>query len=438
MKIKRNILQQLIIWKEKPVRKPLILQGPRQVGKTWLLKSFGNTCFESVAYFNFDQQNELAQFFKTTKDPKRIMDNLSLVFGKLILPQKTLIIFDEIQECNDALNSLKYFFEDAPEFTVACAGSLPGTAMSRGASFPVGNVDFIQVQPVTFSEFLDEAAPELLYYLDHIQKIEPIPDIFFNPLIEKLKMYFISGGMPEAIVALLENRDVSLTQDILQNILNAYTLDFSKHVENKDIPKINFVWASLPSQLARENRKFLYQSVKPGARAREYENALLWLINAGLAHRIYCSLKPALPLSAYDDLTAFKMYMPDVGLLRRLSKLDPIAITEGNRLFTEFKGALTENFVLTGLLNQFEGLPRYWKSENLAEVDFIFQWQNNIIPVEVKSDQNVRSKSLAYYRKAFNPPLSLRYSMQNLKRDGSIINIPLFMLDYTRKIIESV
>jgi predicted AAA+ superfamily ATPase len=438
MKIKRNILQQLINWKEKPGRKPLMLQGARQVGKTWLLKYFGNTCFESVAYFNFDQQHELEQFFRTTKDPKRIVDNLSLVHGKAILPQETLIVFDEIQECNDALNALKYFREDAPEFAVACAGSLLGVSMSRGASFPVGSVDFIQVNPVTFSEFLDQAAPELFYFLEKADSIEPIPDIFFNPLTEKLKMYFISGGMPEAIVSLLESKDVLLTQSILQNILDAYVLDFSKHVENKDIPKINHVWYSLPSQLARENRKFLYQSVKPGARAREYEDALLWLINAGLAHRIYCSRKPALPLSAYDDLTAFKIYMPDVGLLRRLSKLDPIAITEGNRLFTEFKGALTENFVLTGLLHQFEGLPRYWKSENKAEVDFLVQDKNNIIPVEVKSDQNVRSKSLAYYRKEFNPQLSIRFSMQNLKQDNGLINIPLFMLDYTRKILESI
>jgi hypothetical protein len=438
MKIKRNILQQLINWKGKPGRKPLMLQGARQVGKTWLLKYFGNTCFESVAYFNFDQQHELEQFFRTTKDPKRIVDNLSLVHGKAILPQETLIVFDEIQECNDALNALKYFREDAPEFAVACAGSLLGVSMSRGASFPVGSVDFIQVNPVTFSEFLDQAAPELFYFLEKADSIEPIPDIFFNPLTEKLKMYFISGGMPEAIVSLLESRDVLLTQSILQNILDAYVLDFSKHVENKDIPKINHVWYSLPSQLARENRKFLYQSVKPGARAREYEDALLWLINAGLVHRIYCSRKPALPLSAYDDLTAFKIYMPDVGLLRRLSKLDPIAITEGNRLFTEFKGALTENFVLTGLLHQFEGLPRYWKSENKAEVDFLVQDKNNIIPVEVKSDQNVRSKSLAYYRKEFNPQLSIRFSMQNLKQDNGLINIPLFMLDYTRKILESI
>lgn len=435
MEIKRHILQELVAWKGKPGRKPLILQGARQVGKTWLLKYFGNNYFGDVAYFNFDRQKELKQFFETTKDPKRILDNLSLVHGKAILPQSTLIIFDEIQECNDALNALKYFSEEASEFSIAGAGSLLGVAMSRGASFPVGKVDFIQIHPVTFSEFLQETAPELSVYLGQIEKIEPIPDLFFNQLAEKLKMYYLTGGMPEAIVALLESKDVSLTQEILQNVLNAYALDFSKHVDRKDIPKISYIWQSLPSQLARENKKFLYQSVKPGARAREYEDALLWLINAGLARRIYCSRKPALPLSAYDDLTAFKIYLPDVGLLRRMARLDPVILAEGNRLFTEFKGALTENFVLQGLLQQFEATPRYWKSGNMAEVDFLIQHKNKIIPVEVKSDENVRSKSLTFYRKTFNPEFSIRFSMRNLKRDEGLINIPLFMVDYTKKLL---
>ena len=416
MKIKRTILRQLTEWKNKPGRKPLILQGARQVGKTWLLKHFGNQYFESTAYFNFDRQVELKQFFETTKDPKRILENLSLVHGKAILPQSTLVIFDEIQECNEALNALKYFCEDAPDFAIACAGSLLGVAMSRGSSFPVGKVEFIQIHPLTFSEFLAEADQGLSNYLENINKIEEIPDIFFNPLTEKLKMYYLSGGMPEAIVALLENRDLQHMQNVLQNILNAYTLDFSKHVENKNIPKIKYIWSSLPSQLARENKKFLYQSIKSGARAREYEDALLWLINAGLANRIYCSIKPSIPLSAYDDLTAFKIYLPDVGLLRRLSQLDTVAIAEGNRLLTEFKGALTENFVLSSLLQQFEGFPRYWKSGNKAEIDFLVQYKNEIIPVEVKSDENVRSKSLAYYRKKFNPQLSVRFSLRNLNK----------------------
>ena len=436
MKIKRNVLRQLIEWKDQPNRKPLILQGARQVGKTWLLKTFGETCFENVAYFNFDKQVELKQFFLTTKDPLRILENLSLVHGKAILPQTTLIIFDEIQECNEALNALKYFSEDTPEYVIACAGSLLGVAMSRGASFPVGKVDFMKIYPVTFAEFLEQADASLHAYLENLHQIEAIPDIFFNPLKDKLKMYFISGGMPEAIVNLLENKNVELTQNALKNILNAYELDFSKHVENRDIPKINFIWSSLPSQLARENRKFLFQSVKTGARAREYEDALQWLINAGLAYKINCSQKPSLPLSAYDDLSSFKMYLPDVGLLRKLAQLDPVAIVEGNRLFTEFKGALTENFVLSALIQQFEGLPRYWKSGNIAEVDFLIQYKNQVVPVEVKSDENVKSKSLAFYRKAYSPELSIRFSMRNLKFEEGLLNVPLFLADYTKKLIE--
>lgn len=437
MEIKRNIEQQLFAWKNNLHRKPLVLQGPRQVGKTWILKHFGGTNFDNIAYFNFDQQADLKQFFETTKDPKRILQNLSLVNGKAILAEKTLIILDEIQECNDALNSLKYFCEDAPEYAIACAGSLLGVAMSRGASFPVGKVDFIQLYPLTFSEFLAKADLNLYSYLNGLDKIEPIPDIFFHPLVEKLKMYFLSGGMPEAVVALLENQDVELTQQVLKNILNAYTLDFSKHVENKDIPKINYIWNSLPSQLARENNKFLYQSVKQGARARDYEDALQWLIHAGLTYRIYCTSKPSIPLSAYDELTAFKIYLPDVGLLRRLAQLDPVAIIEGNRLFTEFKGALTENYILTSLVQQFETMPRYWKSESKAEVDFLLQYENDIVPIEVKSDENIRSKSLSVYRKQYRPGISIRYSLRNLKYEDGLLNIPLFMADFTKTILSN-
>ena len=436
MEIKRNVFKQLIAWKDNPDRKPLILQGARQVGKTWLLKRFGKDHFQSTAYFNFDQQLELRQFFQTTKDPERILQNLSLVHGKAILPETTLIIFDEIQECNEALNSLKYFQENNPEYAIACAGSLLGVAMSRGASFPVGKVEFIQVHPIAFSEFLTVADAHLSSYLENLDHIEAIPDIFFNPLKDKLKMYFISGGMPESIVTLLEKKDIERTQKVLQNILNGYTLDFSKHVENREIPKINHIWTSLPSQLSRENKKFLYQTVKSGARAREYEDALLWLVNAGLVHRVYCSSKPALPLTSYDDLSAFKIYLQDVGLLRRLSQLDPSVLVEGNRLLTEFKGALTENFILESLVQQFEGLPRYWKSEGKAEVDFLVQYKNRIFPVEVKSEEHVKSRSLSFYRKAYNPPLSIRYSMRNLKLEEGLINIPLFLVDYTKKLLE--
>jgi len=436
MEIRRRALEQLVEWKTKPSRKPLLLTGIRQVGKTWLLMHFGKKYFDDTAYFNFERQEELGQFFRTTRDPGRIIDNLSLVHGRAIMPQKTLIIFDEIQESSEALNSLKYFCEEVPEYALACAGSLLGVALGHDLSFPVGKVDFLQVFPVTFPEFLSEEAPDLYSYLEQIDKPEPIPDIFFNPLCEKLKMYFISGGMPEAVVTLLGARDTNATQVVLQSIISSYQLDFSKHVEKKNIPKINYIWNSLPSQLARENKKFLYQAVRPGARAREYEDSLLWLINAGLVTKVYCSEKPGIPLTAYDDLTAFKVYLPDVGVLRRLSLLDPVAFSEGSRLFTEFKGALAENYILSGLIGQFEPIPRYWRSGNKAEVDFLVQYRNQVIPAEVKSDENIRSKSLAYYRKGYAPAVSIRFSLRNLKKEEGLINIPLFMVDYTRKIID--
>ncbi|MCF8373160.1 MAG: DUF4143 domain-containing protein [Bacteroidales bacterium] len=436
MIIQRDIENSLIAWKSSPDRKPLILQGARQTGKTWILEQFGNKYFEDVAYFNFEEQPELKQFFQSSKDTARIIQNLSLVHGKAIQAQSTLIIFDEIQECNEALNSLKYFCEKAPGFAIAGAGSLLGVALSQGLSFPVGKVDFLTIHPVTFNEFLAAADPQLADYLTSIDAIDPLPDIFFSQLVEKLKMYFISGGMPEAVAKLLETHDVQQTGQVLNNLLRAYTLDFSKHAEKKDIPKIGYVWASIPGQLARENKKFLYQTVKQGARAREYEDALQWLSNAGLVHIIHRISNPSMPLSAYDDLSAFKIYLVDVGILRSLSMLDPIAIREGNRLFTEFKGALSENYVLQSLVSQFEVLPRYWTSENKAEVDFILQYKNEIIPVEVKSDENVRGKSLTLFHKQYSPPLRIRYSMKNLKLDGGLVNIPMFMADHTKKIID--
>ncbi|MEI6678117.1 MAG: ATP-binding protein [Mariniphaga sp.] len=436
MQINRNILTQLTAWKQNPNSKPLILQGARQVGKTWVLKKFGQTSFENVAYFNFEKQSSLKQFFTNSKIPREIINNLTLVNAKPINPQKTLIIFDEIQECTEALNSLKYFAEEAPEYKIACAGSLLGVTMARGASFPVGKVDFLNMYSLSFSEFLAIADPALLNYLDQLEKFEAIPDIFFVPLKEKLKMYFISGGMPEAVIALLEQRDIGMTQEVLQNILDAYRLDFSKHVENRSIQKIFNIWSSLPSQLAKENKKFLYQTIKIGARAREYEDALNWLVNAGLVCKIHASTKPALPLTAYDDLSSFKVYMQDIGLLRRLSQLDPTVYGESNRLLTEFKGALAENFILTGLLRQFEGLPRYWSSGNMAEVDFLVQYKNRIIPIEVKSDENIKSRSLSVYRNHFAPDLSLRFSLRNIQREQGFINLPLFMVDYTNKFID--
>lgn len=435
MRLQRDSIKELCKWKDSSNRKPLVLQGARQVGKTWLLKEFGDTNFEDVAIFNFDENPELKQFFASTKDVKRIIENLSLVHGKAIKLQTTLIIFDEIQECNEALNSLKYFAENAPEYYIVCAGSLLGVAMSRGASFPVGKVDFLNIYPLSFMEFLYSADKPLYNYVQSIDKIEPIPRIFFNRLLDKFKMYFISGGMPEAVNELLESGDISAVQKIIQNILSAYALDFSKHADNNNVVKIGYVWQSLPSQLARDNKKFLYKVVKPGARARDYEDSLQWLSNAGLIHRVNLCSKPSLPLSAYNDISAFKIYSLDVGLLRQQSKLAPSAIAEGNRLLTEFKGALTENYILTSLIREFGDTPHYWTSGNMAEIDFILQVENDIIPIEVKANENVTGKSITRYRKEFSPKLSIRYSLKNLKQDDGLINIPLFLADITKQII---
>lgn len=435
MKLIRDNIKTLCEWKEQKNRKPLILQGARQVGKTWLLKEFGRSNFDDVAIFNFDENPELKQFFIHTKDVKRILENLALVHGRAIKPETTLIIFDEIQECNEALNTLKYFAENAPQYYITCAGSLLGVALSRGASFPVGKVDFLEIYPLSFMEFLGSADEQLYNYVMQVDTIEPLPDIFFNQLLDKFKMYFISGGMPEAVSELLESGDIPNVQKILKNILNSYALDFSKHADNSDVAKIGYVWQSLPSQLARDNKKFIYKAVKTGARAREYENALQWLSSAGLIHRVNNCTKPALPLTAYNDLSAFKIYSLDVGLLREQSKLAPSAISEGNRLLTEFKGALSENYILTSLIKAYKDTPHYWTSNNQSEIDFILQIDNDIIPIEVKSDENVIGKSMTRYRKEFEPKLSIRYSLKNLKQDNGLINIPLFLADITKQLL---
>jgi predicted AAA+ superfamily ATPase len=435
--LKRLIIDDLIRWKQSKYRKPLVLRGVRQVGKTWLLNDFGRKYYNNIAYFNFDEKEELKEFFETTKDVKRILQNLTMVNGEPIVPEKTLIIFDEIQECNKALNTLKYFYENTPEYHIACAGSLLGITLSRPASFPVGKVDFLTIYPMNFTEFLmANNDNDLVEYMENIDKIEPIPEIFFNQFYEKLKMYFITGGMPEVVRSWAEEKDIKLVQGSLKAILNAYELDFSKHVELKDIAKLGLIWSSIPSQLSRENKKFLYSTVKEGARAREYEDALTWLSNVGMVYKVFRITKPGLPLSAYDDLTAFKLYTVDVGLLRRLSLLDPIAFREGSRLFTEFKGALTENFVLQGLVNTYETLPRYWTSGGQAEVDFIIQRKNDLIPIEVKSDQNISSRSLRLYMQKYEfTKIRLRLSLRNLKQDENLLNIPLFMIDHIDRLV---
>ena len=437
--MERLIMHKLLAWKNSPYRKPLILKGVRQVGKTWVLKEFGKRYYENVAYFNFDENEEYKQFFETTKDVDRILQNLMLASGENIVPEKTLIIFDEVQDCPKVINSMKYFCENTPQYHIACADSLLGITLAKPSSFPVGKVNFMQIDPMTFTEFLFANGDEnLANYLESVDTLEPIPEAFFNPLQEKLKMYYVTGGMPESILMWTEARDVSAMQEALSGIIDAYERDFAKHPNVNEFPKLSMIWKSIPSQLAKENKKFLYKVVKPGARAREYEDALQWLVDARLVHKIYRSTAPGLPMSAYDDIAAFKIYMVDVVLLRRLAQLAPTAFGEGNRLFTEFKEALTENFVLQTLLTQFEVVPRYWSQNNPPyEVDFLIQRENDIIPIEVKSETNIAGKSLRKFKELFPDQVKLRvrFSLNNLKLDDDVLNIPLFMADHADRLI---
>jgi len=433
--MKRALQNKLLNWKNTPNRLPLIIQGARQVGKTYLMKWFGATHFEHYAYFNFDERPELKAFFEINKDVDRILDSLSLISG-ININTNTLIIFDEIQECSAALNTLKYFAEKKPEIPVVCAGSLLGIVLHSGSSFPVGKVAFITLYPLSFREVLPYWNEKLARFLDQIDTIEAIPEFFFNDLIDNFKKYLVTGGMPAVINAFNEQNTFDASETVLQNLILSYKGDFAKHPVMSDMAKIGQVFDSLPSQLARENKKFVYQLVRTGARAREYEDAIQWLIRSGLVYQVKLSTKPGIPLAAYDGVSAFKLYALDVGIMRKMARLAPTAYTEGSRLFTEFKGAMTENYILQSLVTQFDDLPRYWNSGNTAEVDFLVQYGNDIIPIEVKSDKNIKSRSLQLYHQKFNPILRIRYSLKNLSYQDGLLNIPHFMADYTAEIIK--
>lgn len=432
--MKRFIFDELLKWKESKYRKPLILKGARQIGKTYILKKFGEENYEGVAYFNFDHDEDLQNIFVNTKSPKRILEQLSFIYRKAILPEKTLIIFDEIQECPNALNSLKYFQEEANEYHIACAGSLLGIRLSH-TSFPVGKVDFLNMYPMTFSEFLiADNCENLVEYMKSIKTIEKIPEIFFNQLEEKLKAYFIIGGMPEAVNVWVNEKNIELVNHVQENILRAYESDFSKHTQNSEANKISLIWNSIPSQLAKENKKFLYQVIKEGARAREYENALNWLNDANLIYKIYNITKPDFPLKAYHDLSSFKIYMNDVGLLRRMANLDSKIVIEGDRLFEEFKGAFTENYILTMLNYVFDEVPNYFTFDR-NEIDFVIQYKNKIIPIEVKSNKSTKNISLSKYNQKYDNEISIRFSMNNLNKDEKVLNIPLFLTEYIKNLM---
>lgn len=399
------------------------------------MKQFGNENYEGVAYFNFDHDENLKGIFTVTKEPKRILEQLTFIYGKAIVPEKTLIFFDEIQECPDALNSLKYFYEEASEYHIVCAGSLLGIRLSH-TSFPVGKVEFINLYPMSFSEFLlADNQEKLVEYMRSIDEPKNIPDIFFDMLTEKLKAYFIIGGMPEAVVSWVTEKDVEKVNYIQNNILKAYESDFSKHTTDSEANKISLIWNGIISQLAKENKKFLYQTVKEGARAREYEGALNWLNDANLIYKVYNVTKPKFPLKAYNDLSAFKIYMNDVGLLRRMADLDSKIVVEGDRLFAEFKGALTENYILNMLNIVYDKSPNYFTFDR-NEIDFLIQESNKIIPIEVKSGKTTNNQSLTKFNEKFEPELSIRFSLNNLEKNGNVLNIPLFLAEYINKFVK--
>ena len=432
--MKRFIMDDLIKWKNSKYRKPLILKGARQVGKTYILKEFGKENYEGIAYFNFDHDEDLYNLFEKTKDPKRILEQLTFIYGKAILPEKTLIFFDEIQECPNALNSLKYFQEEANEYHIVCAGSLLGIRLSH-TSFPVGKVEFMDLSPMSFSEFLmADNCNNLIEYMNSISKIEKIPDIFFNMLEEKLKSYFIIGGMPEVVYSWVNEKDIERVNTIQDNILKSYESDFAKHTSNSEANKISLIWNSIPSQLAKENKKFLYQTIKEGARAREYENSLNWLNDANLIYKVYNVNKADLPLKAYHDLSCFKIYLNDVGLLRKMANLDSKIVIQRNKLFEEFKGALTENYVLNMLTMIYKNVPNYF-TFNRHEIDFMIQYENQIVPIEVKSGKSTNNNSLTRYNAKNTPKISVRLSLNNLSKDGNILNIPLFLIEYINNLI---
>ena len=433
--MKRFITESLLKWKNSKYRKPLILKGARQVGKTYIIKEFAKNNYEGLAYFNFDHDENLRNLFINSKDPKRILEQLAFIYGKAIVPGKTLIFFDEIQECQDALNSLKYFQEEANEYHIIAAGSLLGIRLSN-TTFPVGKIEFLNMYPMSFSEFLiADGYENLVEFMDSIERIENIPDIFFNMLSEKLKAYFIVGGMPEVVSAWINDKDMEIVNKIQEDILTSYENDFSKHTTESEANKISMIWNNIPSQLSKENKKFLYQTIKNGARAREYEGALNWINDANLISKVYNVSKSAMPLKSYNDLSSFKIYMMDVGLLRQMSKLDSKIIAEGNRLFEEFKGAFTENFILNQLNIVYNTVPNFFNFDRY-EIDFLIQTKNKIFPIEVKSGKSNKNTSLSKYNEIFENECGIRFSTNNLIKDGKILNIPIFMVEYMDKLLD--
>lgn len=438
MRISRDIISTFKEWKDAPMRKPILLQGARQIGKTWAMETFGKESFEYCAKFDFDRQEELKSVFQNTKIPERIIKELALFCDVPIIAGKTLIIFDEIQECEEALNCLKYFCEDAPEYHIMAAGSLLGVAVKkRRMTVPVGKVRVIRMYPLSFKEFLRASDIHTYEYIEQLTAIEKLPEIILNKLKLEYRRYLVCGGMPDAACAMLENQGMENVDAILQDILDLYELDFAKYAEPREIPRIHAIWHSLPSQLAKENRKFVYKVVKPGARAKDYEDALLWLEDAGMIYRINNITRPLFPLSAYENLSAFKLYACDCGLLRRLAKLPSSIIVSPTANYTEFKGAMVENAILQSLMPILRReVPFYWSPDSRAEIEFVIQWNDEIIPIEVKAENCVSGRSLSVYKEKYAPKHRIRFSFLNLQYNCGMLSCPSPMADWLPSLLE--
>ena len=424
----RYAMENLCEWKNKKNRKPLIIEGARQVGKTWLMKEFGKQEYTNTVYINFDSNSRMAELFSADLDITRILRGIEIYTGKKINSEDTLIIFDEVQEVPKALSSLKYFYEDAPEYHVICAGSLLGIALHGGTSFPVGKVEFMKLFPMSFREFLTatgkEQYVELLEQKDY-QMISSFKQIY----IDALKEYYYVGGMPEAVLSYSQAHDLEDVRNIQNMILAAYEQDFSKHAPVSIVPKIRMVWNSIPSQLAKENRKFIYGLLRKGARAKDYETAIMWLIDCGLIHKVSRITTPNLPLKAYEDLKAFKLYLVDIGLLGALAGLKQSALLDGNDMFVEFKGALTEQYVLQQLVTDPDiGIYYYTNDRGNCEIDFLIDDGDKVIPLEVKAELNLKAKSLKTYREKYSPEVAVRTSMADYKENDGLVDMPLYMM----------
>ena len=435
MCLERLLYKDLLKWKNDSDRKPLILKGVRQCGKTWLLKEFGKNNYEDVAYFNFEGNEALQEIFSIDLDVSRIIEELGIISHKTIKPEKTLIIFDEIQFCNKALTSLKYFYENAPQYHIVCAGSLLGILLSKPLSFPVGKVNFLELKPMNFYEFLLANKEDML--IEYLKKdIDKVSLAFENKLLSYLKYYLIVGGMPEVVDKWIATKDIEQVEKIQDIILNSYELDFAKHASKSDSPKLSLIWDYIPRELSKENSKFVFGHVKQGARAKDLEDALQWLISAGLCYKVSKVEKPNIPLSSYINIQSFKIYMCDVGLLRRKARVDAsIILLDDKENYKEFKGAIAENFTLLELISLNKEVPYYWTSGNTAEVDFIWQLKDKVIPFEVKSGSNIGSRSLNIYREKYKPEIAIKTSMKNIDIQDGIINIPLYLLWNLKKYI---